>query len=159
MAICANENGKLVGRTISLELADGCPDTPPSEAEWLYLGPMTSKGGDFSPNSVQSDADDQGGFQESLVTQSDLTITAEGEVRAGDKADEYGIHRLIRYYAGEVKARRQPTLWARMVMGSTQIVMYAVITALSWDAGTNDIVTFSIELHPADSDTVELTEI
>ena len=144
MAICPNDNGTLVGRYARLYLADGCPDTEPADDEWQLLGPMTSKGVDFSPNTVTSDADDTGGFVVSLVTNSDLTISGEGEVRARDKSDEYGIHRLIQMYVNEQKAMRQPTLWVRLVTGQTVITMYGVLTTLSYDAGTNDIITFSV---------------
>ncbi len=159
MAECANDNGTLVGRYSRLYLADGCPDTEPTEEEWKLLGPMTSKGVDFSPNTVTSDADDTGGFVVSLVTNSDLTISGEGEVRARDKADEYGIHHLIQVYVTEQKAMRQPTMWVRLVTGQTVITMYGVLTALSYDAGTNDIITFSVEFHPADSDTVDVMSL
>lgn len=159
MAICQNDNGTLVGRYARLYLADGCPDAEPLEADWKLLGPMTSKGLDFSPNTVTSDADDTGGFVVSLVTNSDLTISGEGEVRARDKADEYGIHNLIQMYVTEQKAMRQPTLWVRLVTGQTVVTMYGVLTALSYDAGTNDIITFSVEFHPADSDTVDVMSL
>lgn len=159
MAQCPNDNGTLVGRYARLYLADGCPDTEPADDEFKLLGPMTSKGVDFSPNTVTSDADDTGGFVVSLVTNSDLTISGEGEVRARDKTDEYGIHRLIQMYVNEQKAMRQPTLWVRLVTGQTVITMYGVLTTLSYDAGTNDIITFSVEFHPADSDTVDVMSL
>lgn len=158
MAICPNDTIKLIGRQATLELADGCADTPPTEAEWKYAGALTSKGIDFSPNTVTSEADDQGGFQESLVTNSDFTISAEGEVRTKDRSDEYGFGRMVLYYSTELKARRQPTVWVRLGFGPVTLTMYATITALSGDAGTNDIVTFSMELHPADSNTVTIEE-
>lgn len=159
MALCQNDNGTLVGRYARLYLANGCADTEPLEDDWKLLGPMTSKGVDFSPNTVTSDADDTGGFVVSLVTNSDLTISGEGEVRHSDKADEYGIHHLISMYVTEQKAMRQPTLWVRLVTGSTVITMYGVLTALSWDAGTSDIITFSVEFHPADSGTVDVMSL
>jgi len=158
MAICPNDTIKLVGRNATLELADGCPDVLPTEAEWKYAGALTTKGFDFSPNTVTSEADDTGGFQESLVTNSDFTISAEGEVRNNDKSDEYGFGRMVINYATELKARRQPTVWVRLGFGPVTMVMYATITALSGDAGTNDIVTFSMELHPAASETVTIDE-
>lgn len=159
MAQCPNDDGTLVGRYSRLYLADGCADTAPAEEEWKLLGALTSKGVDFSPNTVTSDADDTGGFVVSLVTNSDLTISAEGEVRARDKGDEYGIHHLIQVYVTEQKAMRQPTMWVRLVTGQTVITMYGVLTALSYDAGTNDIITFSVEFHPADSDTVDVMSL
>lgn len=154
MANCPNTTGLMTGRAILLELAEGCADTLPSDAEFKALGPMTSKDLDFSINSVTSDADDGGGFVATVATTSDLTISGEGEVRAGDKFDEFGIHNLINIFVTEQKARRQPTFWVRRTMGSTVITMYAVLTTLSTSGGTNDIVTFSVEFHPADGDTV-----
>lgn len=159
MANCPNNTRKIVGIDIFLEVADGCPDTVPSESEWKSLGAMTSKDLDFSPNTVTSEADDTGGFVESLVTTSDITIAAEGEVRANDKSDEYGIHRLIKMFVNEQKNRRQPTLWVRRTMGSTVLTMYGTLTALSTSGGTNDIVTFSVEFHPANSETVSVESL
>lgn len=158
MAICANDTAKLIGRNAGLELADGCADTVPLESEWLYAGALTTKGFDFSPNTVTSDADDTGGFQESLVTNSDFTISTEGEVRVADKSDEYGFGRMVKYFPQEIKARRQPSLWVRLTIGEIVFVGYMTITALSGDFGTNDIGTFSLELKVADSDTVSITD-
>jgi hypothetical protein len=45
----------------------------------------TSKGFDFNPNSVTSDADDGGGYVETIITNSDFTMSFEGEVRKKDK--------------------------------------------------------------------------
>lgn len=159
MANCPNTTGLMTGRAILLELAEGCADTVPSDSEFKALGPMTSKDLDFSINSTSSEADDGGGFVATVATTSDLTISGEGEVRAGDKFDEFGIHRLISIFVTEQKARRQPTFWVRRTMGSTVITMYAVLTALSTSGGTNDIVTFSVEFHPADGDTVTVESL
>lgn len=158
MAICANDTAKLIGRNATLELANGCADTVPLESEWLYAGALTTKSFDFSPNTVTSDADDTGGFQESLVTNADFTISAEGEVRVADKSDEYGFGQIVIYFPTEIKARRQPTVWVRLGFGPVTMVGYMTITALSGDAGTNDIVTFSLELKVADSDSVSIVE-
>lgn len=156
MALCQTDNGLLLGGAVVLEVADGCPDTLPLESEWKALAAGTSKGFDFSPNTVSSDADDTKGYVENIVTNSDFTISFEGEVRKNDKLDQYGIGRFIQYYNEEVKARRQPTLWVRMVYGPVEFIGYMVISALSSDGGTNDIVTFSTEFKVADADTIEV---
>lgn len=158
MAICQTDNSKLFGRAIVLEVADGCADTVPTEAQWKALAAGTSKGFDFSPNTVTSDADDTKGYVENIVTNSDFTISFEGEVRKNDKLDQYGIGNFIKYYNSEIKAARQPTLWVRMEYGPVTFVGYMVITALSSDGGTNDIVTFTTEFKVADADTVEVTD-
>jgi hypothetical protein len=158
MAICQTDNSKLFGRAIVLEVADGCADTVPTEAQWKALAAGTSKGFDFSPNTVTSDADDTKGYVENIVTNSDFTISFEGEVRKNDKLDQYGIGNFIKYYNSEIKAARQPTLWVRMEYGPVTFVGYMVITALSSDGGTNDIVTFTTEFKVADADTVDVTD-
>ncbi|BEM02934.1 hypothetical protein SM14VA4_05060 [Serratia marcescens] len=158
MATCQNDNSKLFGRAIVLEVADGCADTVPGEADWKSLAAGTTKSFDLSPNTVTSDADDTKGFVENLVTNSDFTISFEGEVRKNDKLDQYGVGRLIKYYTGEVQAMRQPGIWVRMEFGPVTFQGYMVITALSSDGGTNDIVTFSTEFKVADSDTISIAD-
>lgn len=157
MAQCQTDNSRLFGGAVVLEVADGCPDTVPAESEWKALAAGTSKGFDFSPNTVTSDADDTQGYVENIVTNSDFTISFEGEVRKNDKLDQYGIGRFIQYYNTEVKARRQPTIWVRMQYGPVTFQGYMVITALSSDGGTNDIVTFSTEFKVGASETIEVT--
>lgn len=158
MAIC-NDNGLLVGRMMRIFLADGCAYAEPSAAEWKYLGSLTTNGVDFSPSTTTSEADTGTGFVATLVTTSDMTISGELEIKRNDKSDEYGFHRLTEMYVTELKARRQPSLWVRQVTGSTITTAYCNITALSWDGGTNDIVTASIEFKPYDGDTVTVESL
>jgi hypothetical protein len=80
----------------------------------------TSKGFDFSPNTVTSDADDTKGYVENIVTNSDFTLKFEGEVRKRDKLDQFGVGKFIKYYNDEVKAGRQPTIWVFMDYGPVQ---------------------------------------
>ncbi|MEY8769024.1 Ig domain-containing protein [Erwinia sp. ACCC 02193] len=158
MAICQTDNSKLFGRAIVLEVADGCADTVPQESEWKALAAGTSKGFDFSPNSVTSDADDTKGYVENIVTNADFTISFEGEVRRNDKLDQYGVGRLIKYFNTEIQAARQPTLWVRMEFGPVTFTGYMLINALSSDGGTNDIITFSTEFKVAAADTIQVVD-
>lgn len=157
-ANCPTDNTKLFGRAIVLEVADGCADTVPLEAEWKALAAGTSKGFDFSPNSVTSDADDTKGYVENIVTNADFTISFEGEVRRNDKLDQYGVGRLIKYFNTEIQAARQPTLWVRMEFGPITFIGYMLINALSSDGGTNDIITFSTEFKVATADTIQVID-
>ena len=159
MADCQNSNERLFGGAVVLEVADGCPDVKPLESEFKSLAAGTSKGFDFNPNSVTSDADDGGGYVETIITNSDFTLKFEGEVRKKDKLDQYGVGRFITYFAGELKAKRQPGIWVRMDYGPVEFVGYMNITALSSDGGTNDIVTFSTEFKVGDASTIEVNEI
>ncbi|HCR9747862.1 TPA: hypothetical protein OPR08_000032 [Citrobacter koseri] len=156
MANCQNSNERLFGGAVVLEVADGCPDAKPQEADWKSLAAGTSKGFDFNPNTVTSDADDGGGYVETIITNSDFTISFEGEVRKKDKLDQYGVGRFIEYFAGELKAKRQPGIWVRMDYGPVEFIGYMNITALSSDGGTNDIVTFSTEFKVGDASTIEV---
>lgn len=157
-ANCPTDNTKLFGRAIVLEVADGCADTVPLESEWKALAAGTSKGFDFSPNSVTSDADDTKGYVENIVTNADFTISFEGEVRRNDKLDQYGVGRLIKYFNTEIQAARQPTLWVRMEFGPITFIGYMLINALSSDGGTNDIITFSTEFKVATADTIQVID-
>ncbi|MDQ0548159.1 Ig-like domain-containing protein [Pantoea agglomerans] len=157
-ANCPTDNTKLFGRAIVLEVADGCADAVPQESEWKALAAGTSKGFDFSPNSVTSDADDTKGYVENIVTNADFTISFEGEVRRNDKLDQYGVGRLIKYFNTEIQAARQPTLWVRMEFGPVTFMGYMLINALSSDGGTNDIITFSTEFKVAAADTIQVVD-
>jgi hypothetical protein len=158
MAECQNSNERLFGGAVVLEVADGCSDVLPQESEWKALAAGTSKGWDFSPNTVTSDADDGGGFVESIITNSDFTISFEGEVRKKGKLDQYGVGRFIKYFAAELKARRQPGIWVRMEYGEVTFQGYMVVTALSSDGGTNDIVTFTTEFKVGDATTIQVLD-
>ncbi|HCJ7642975.1 TPA: Ig domain-containing protein [Enterobacter hormaechei subsp. xiangfangensis] len=159
MGNCPNSNERLFGGAVVLEVADGCPDVKPLEGEWMALAAGTSKGFDFNPNSVTSDADDGGGYVETIITNSDFTLSFEGEVRKKDKLDQYGVGKFIKYFADELKAKRQPGIWVRMGYGPVEFVGYMNITALSSDGGTNDIVTFSTEFKVGDATTIEVNEL
>ncbi|WP_312973357.1 phage tail tube protein [Atlantibacter sp.] len=159
MANCQNSNERLFGGAVVLEVASGCPDAKPLETDWMSLAAGTSKGWDFSPNTVTSDADDGGGYVESIITNADFTISFEGEVRKRDKLDQYGIGKFIKYFADELKAKRQPGIWVRMDYGPVEFIGYMNITALSSDGGTNDIVTFSTEFKVGDASTIEVNEV
>lgn len=158
MAICQTDNTKLFGRAIVLEIADGCADTLPQESEWMALAAGTTKSFDLSPNSVSSDADDTKGYVENIVTNADLTISFEGEVRRNDRLDQYGVYRLIKYFNTEIQAARQPTVWIRMEFGAVTFIGYMLINALSSDGGSNDIVTFSTEFKVADASTIQVVD-
>lgn len=155
-ANCPTDNTKLFGRAIVLEVADGCADTVPQESEWKALAAGTSKGFDFSPNSVTSDADDTKGYVESIVTNVDFTISFEGEVGRNDKLDQYGFGNYTIYFNTEIQAARQPTLWVRMEHGPVTFIGYMLINALSSEGGTNDIITFSTEFKVANASTIRV---
>ncbi len=159
MADCQNSNERLFGGAVVLEVADGCPDVKPLESEWKALAAGTSKGFDFNPNSVTSDADDGGGYVETIITNSDFTLKFEGEVRKKDKLDQYGVGRFITYFADALKTKGQPGIWVRMDYGPVEFIGYMNITALSSDGGTNDIVTFSTEFKVGDASTIEVNEV
>ena len=70
---CANDFGKLIGKVAVLRMAFGCPDAVPALSEWKRLGAMTTKGIDYSMNTINSEADDAKGLVENLVNNMDLT--------------------------------------------------------------------------------------
>ncbi|KKJ32153.1 DNA breaking-rejoining protein [Enterobacter hormaechei subsp. hoffmannii] len=158
MANCQNSNERLFGGAVVLEVADGCPDVKPLEDEWMALAAGTTKGFDFNPNTTTSDADDGGGYVESIVTNSDFTISFDGEVRVRDKLDQYGFGRFTRYFHTEVAARRQPGMWVRLNYGPVEFVGYMNITALNSSGGTNDITPFTTEFKVGDASTIEVNE-
>lgn len=158
MANCQNSNERLFGGAVVLEVADGCPDVKPLEAEWMALAAGTTKGFDFNPNTTTSDADDGGGYVETIVTNSDFTISFDGEVRVKDKLDQYGFGRFTKYFHTEVAARRQPGIWVRLDYGPVEFIGYMNITALNSSGGTNDITPFTTEFKVGDASTIEVNE-
>ncbi|SPZ52584.1 Ig-like domain-containing protein [Serratia quinivorans] len=155
---CPNDTGKLIGKVAVLRAAFGCADALPALSDWKRLGAMTTKGFDFSPNTVTSEADDTKGLVESLVTNMDFTISGEGEFRKKDKTTEIGAIHISKYIFDEVQAGRQPTLWLRFDFvgedSGTYIMGYFNTTSWSGDFGGTDISTFSGEWKVADADTV-----
>lgn len=149
------DTSKMVGRSVVLEYAN--QDAKPQDAEWKAAGAMKTKSWDFSPNTVTSEADDAGGFPESLVTNSDFSISGEGEWRQRDKAGELGINAIVALYVKAIKERKQPFVWVRLKYGTMTIIGKMIITALSSEAATNDLVTFSIEFKVGDASTLEIT--
>lgn len=154
-----NDSGLLVGKNVVLEVALGCADTVPTEVDWQALAAGTSKTADLSPNTVTSDADDKGAWVESAVTNADATFSFEGEVRKSDALNQFGFGKFFKYFVDELNAKRQPTIWVRVQIGPVEVVGYMVVTALSTDGGTNDIVTFSTEFKVYDGSTVSVTLI
>lgn len=156
---CANDTGKLIGKVAVLRMAFGCADTMPPLSAFMRLGALTTKGIDYSMNTVSSEADDAKGIVENLVNNMDLTISGEGELRKSDKASEVGAWRLSKYIFDEVQAGRQPTLWVRLDFvgedAGTYIVGYFNTTSWSTDMGTGDIATFSGEWKVYDADSVQ----
>lgn len=151
-----NDFGKLIGKVAVLRMAFGCPDAVPALSEWKRLGAMTTKGIDYSMNTINSEADDAKGLVENLVNNMDLTISGEGEFRKSDKDNEIGAWRLSKYIFDEVQAGRQPNLWVRFDFAGenagTYIQGYMNTTSWSGDFGTNDISTFSGEWKVYDAD-------
>lgn len=156
---CANDTGKLIGKVAVLRMAFGCADTMPALSAFMRLGALTTKGIDYSMNTVSSEADDAKGIVENLVNNMDLTISGEGELRKSDKASEVGAWRLSKYIFDEIQAGRQPTLWVRLDFvgedAGTYIVGYFNTTSWSTDMGTSDIATFSGEWKVYDADSVQ----
>lgn len=155
---CANDTGKLIGKVAVLRMAMGCADTVPALSEWKRLGALTTKGFDYSMNTVTSEADDTKGLVENLVNNMDFTISGEGEFRKQDKTTEIGAITISKYIFDEVQAGRQPTLWVRFDFtgedAGTYIMGYFNTTSWSGDFGTSDISTFSGEWKVYDADTV-----
>jgi len=155
---CESSFDRLIGRAKTLELAYGCPDVMPTEAEWKLLGLPTSATWDANPNSLTSDADD-GGFTATMISDADPTYSIDGEVRINDRSDEFGIQGLMKYFFDEVRGRRQPSLWMRFHWGDFYHVGYMNITGLSDGGGVKEIVTYSLELKLNDGHSFQIVEV
>ena len=129
---CANDTGKLIGKVAVLRMAFGCADTLPALSDWKRLGALTTKGFDFSPNSVTSEADDAKGLVENLVTNMDFTISGEGEFRRKDKTTEIGALNISKYIFDEVQA---PTSWATSTPHRGLVILARATSPLSLASG------------------------
>lgn len=152
---CPNSFDRLIGRAKTLELAYGCPDTRPAEADWKLMGLPTSATWDLAPDSLTSDADD-GGFTASIISGLDPTYSIEGEVRTNDRTDEFGVQQFVKYIVDEVKARRQPTVWMRFHWGNYYHIGYMVPSGASDGGGVKEITTYSFEFKLSDGTTFEI---
>lgn len=150
-------NEKIVGGNTVIELAKGIPEKQPEEEEWRRFMAGTAKGFDLSPNSITSQADDQNAFTETIVSQFDISFKFDGEVRKEDIKDEFGFHNMLNYIINQMKARQQPSLWARFNFGCSTLTGYMVVTAFSGNAETNALFTSSVEFKVADGTTVEVS--
>lgn len=155
---CPNDFGKLIGKVAVLRMAFGCQDAVPALSDWKRLGAMTTKGFDYSMNTVSSEADDSKGLVENLVNSMDFTISGDGEFRKNDKTSEIGAIHMSKYIFDEVQASRQPSVWVRFDFtgedAGTYIMGYFNTTSWSGDFGSSDISTFSGEWKVYDADTV-----
>jgi len=154
---CSTNNGQLIGRAKTLELAYGCPDQVPAESAWGLLGLPTSATWDMSPEALTSDADN-GGFSANMIASLDPTYSIEGEVRVNDRTDEFGIQQLLKYVVDEIRARRQPTVWMRFRWGDYYHIGYMVISGISDGGGVKEIVTYSLELKINEGNTFQIIE-
>lgn len=155
-----NDTSKMVGRSVVLEyclVPAAGENTRPVDSDWKPAGAMRTKAFDFKPNTVTSEADDEGGFPETLVTNSEFSLSGEGEFRKKDKTTEIGINALVDLYVKAITARKQPRVWVRLNYGSIVVEGKLVITELSTEAPTNDLVTFSVGFGVGESSTLSIT--
>ncbi|CAM3951991.1 Ig-like domain-containing protein [Pluralibacter gergoviae] len=153
---CSN-NEQLIGRAKTLELCYGCADEVPMESEWRLMGLPTSATWDLSPEALTSDADN-GGFSANLIASLDPTYSIDGEVRAKDRTDEFGVQQFVKYIVDEVRARRQPGVWMRFHWGDYYHIGYMVPSGASDGGGVKEIVTYSFEFKLADGNTFQITD-
>ena len=156
---CPSTGGKLIGRYVIIEAADGCAEEIIDEADWMLLGALTDKTKDYSPGSVSSEADDTGGIVETLQTNLDMEVGFSGEVFDITPTDMYGLERLELNSVTRSKAMRQPTLWVRITEGDVRMTFFAVITGLSTGGGTNDIRTFDGTFKVSRAETVVIERL
>lgn len=151
-----SENSKLFGGKVVLELAHGAPSQKPPETDWVRFMPGTSKGMDLNLNSVTSDADDQDGFVETIVTTADLTISFDGEVRKSDALNEMGFHKMLSYIVDCITKSKQPSIWVRFWQGDSLLTAFMVVTKFSTNGGTNELHTCSAEFKVSAGKTVSI---
>lgn len=148
---CVNGNELYIGRGVDVEVAFGCPDTLPQEADYKYIGPANSKSFTMTPDTVDGTTDrTTGGVRANYVTYLTFELSIDGKVRTSDKADECNTA-LLKYFATEVAAARQPSLWVRATFKDVTIVAYCIISSYERSASDSDLVTYSASFSATES--------
>lgn len=151
MAICVQANELYIGRGVDVEVAFGCPDTLPQEADFKYIGPANTKSFTMTPDTVDGTTDrTTGGVRANYVTYMTFELSVDGKVRTSDKADECNTA-LLKYFAAEVSAARQPSLWVRAIFKDVTILAYCIIASYERSAADSDLVTYSTSFSATES--------
>jgi hypothetical protein len=152
MAICTNATEHYIGRAVIFEYAIGCADAIPAEAAFKFAGACNTKGFTLSSDTADATTDQStGGIRSSAVTYITYEVSVDGKVRKADKAAEANTA-LLKYYAAEVAAARQPSVWTKMTFPDVTITAYCNLTNYERSAPDSDMTTFSATFSATESD-------
>ena len=149
-----------VGKNLLAQWVQGCGDLDYANATYKSFGTINSKSLSFTSSTVDATNDQSGADTSTLVTRRDGEFTASGYATTNDSVAS-NQNELINYYHAEMKAGRQPCVWLKMAGKNYPRVyhIFAVITAYSEGASTDDLITFEMTFKPTDTGVADVSAV
>jgi predicted secreted protein len=143
---------EFTGREVIANIAFACGDVDPSTLTFMPIGAMTTKSFELSADTVSATSDKSvGGFNTNFVTYRNATFSADGFVRRDDDADS-NVMRLTKHWANpEAGFNNQPVVWLELIYPDLTFYMYSIVSSMSREAPTGELVTFSAEFSMTSS--------
>jgi len=149
------ETNKYVGRVCAMDVyfANACPSTRPDSADFVPIGAMTTKSFTLSGDEVDGTADDNtDNVKQSIMTFLNYETSGDGKCRKSDGALSNHAG-LVKYFATEMSAGRQPWIWVRQTFPDITITAFCQMTDPgSRSAPDGDLVTYSFAAKATSSD-------
>lgn len=144
---------EFTGREVIANIAFACGDVHPNTLTFMPLGAMTTKSLELSADTVVATSDKSvGGINTNLVTYRNVTFSGDGFVRRDDDADS-NIMRLTKHWANpEAGFNNQPVVWLELIYPDLTFYFYAIVSTISRESPTTELVTFSAEFQATSSD-------
>lgn len=144
---------EFVGKDVIANIAFACGDVHPNTLTFMPIGNMTTKSLTMESDTVQATGDKSvGGINTNLVTYRNVTFSGDGFVRRDDDADS-NIMRLTKHWANpEAGFNNQPVVWVELIYPDLTFYYYAIVSSISREAPTAEMVTFSVEFQATSSD-------
>jgi uncharacterized protein YjdB len=144
---------EFIGKDVIANVAFACGDVHPNTLTFMPIGNMTTKSLTMESDTVQATGDKSvGGINANFVTFRNVTFSGDGFVRRDDDADS-NVMRLTKHWANpEAGFNNQPVVWVELIYPDLTFYYYAIISSISREAPTSEMVTFSVEFQATSSD-------
>lgn len=143
MPECAQS--KFTGRKAVLEFQIACPEDTPVEADWLRVGPMTTKDLSLEWDLTEADGDDNDSpVMEQLAASLNMTVSGDGLCMKSDTTASNQI-RLTQHVHSPDETGDQPYAWIRLTYPDLTFTFPALVTNMSRTGENRSAVTFSFE--------------
>ena len=144
---------EFIGKDVALEVAFACGDVDPATLTFMPVGAMTTKSFTGESNTVSAMSDKAtGSVVPNFVVSRNVSASGSGLARREDDASS-NVVRLVKHWAKpEVGFNNQPVVWVRMTFPHLTFIFYAIISSISHEAPTEEMVTFDVEFQATSSD-------